>query len=176
MLLGALLLHFIGSSREGTPMTITKDQIGGLIFLSFSLAYGYYANQIALIPGDEFQPFHARTLPNFLAVLGSGLALLQLLTATKSRYATLSLAGYDFWLMGKLLLLMVAFSLALKWVGFLVSTALFLAGGYWLLGERRPKVILLASVPFAISFWFLLTQMLDIYLAPGQLFRLAQGG
>ncbi|WP_241824980.1 tripartite tricarboxylate transporter TctB family protein [Salinivibrio sp. IB872] len=126
-------------------MTITKDHIGGLIFLSFSLAYSYYANQIALIPGDEFQPFHARTLPNFLAVLGGVLALLQLLTATKSRHSRLSLTGYDFWLMGKLLLLMVAFSLALKWVGFLVSTALFLSGGYWLLGERRPKVILLAA-------------------------------
>ena len=53
----------------------------------------------------------------------------------------LSLVGLDFKIISKLLVLMVLFAIALEWVGFLVSTVFFLAGGYWLLGERRPKII-----------------------------------
>ncbi|MGF1684068.1 tripartite tricarboxylate transporter TctB family protein [Photobacterium minamisatsumaniensis] len=149
-------------------MTITKDHIGGLVFLCFSVAYGYYANIITLFPGDEYEPFHAKSMPIALAALGILFSLCQLILASKKDKDRLSLTGYDFVLMGKLLVLMVLFALSLDWMGFLVSTALFLIGGYWLLGERRPKILFLASVPFAIGFWYVLTQLLDIYLAPGQ--------
>lgn len=157
-------------------MTVTKDHIGGLVFLCFSVAYGYYANQIVLFPGDEYEPFHARTLPTALAGLGILFSVCQLVTASRASRDRLSLSGYDFFLVGKLLLLMVAFALSLEWVGFLIATALFLCGGYWLLGERRPKILLLASVPFAVGFWFVLTQLLDIYLAPGRVFTAIIGG
>ncbi|PSW19824.1 tripartite tricarboxylate transporter TctB family protein [Photobacterium sanctipauli] len=149
-------------------MTITKDHIGGLVFLCFSVAYGYYASQIQLFPGDEYEPFHAKSMPLALAALGVVFSLLQLITASKKDEDKLSLKGYDFGLMGKLLVLMVLFAISLDWMGFLVSTVFFLAGGYWLLGERRPKMLFLASVPFAVGFWYVLTQLLDIYLAPGQ--------
>ncbi|UTV30659.1 tripartite tricarboxylate transporter TctB family protein [Photobacterium atrarenae] len=157
-------------------MTVTKDHIGGLIFLCFSVAYGYYTSQIVLFPGDEFEPFHARTLPAALAALGILFSVCQLITASKAREDRLSLSGYDFLLVGKLLLLMVGFAFSLEWLGFLISTALFLCGGYWLLGERRPKILLLASVPFAVGFWFVLTQLLDIYLAPGRMLTAVIGG
>ena len=62
-------------------MTLTKDHIGGLIFLCFSVAYGYYANQIPLFPGDEYEPFHAKSMPTMLAGLGIALSLLQLVAA-----------------------------------------------------------------------------------------------
>ncbi|WP_136679924.1 tripartite tricarboxylate transporter TctB family protein [Neptunomonas sp. XY-337] len=151
-------------------MTMTKDHIGGLIFLLLSIAYGYYARQIPLLPGDEFEPFHAQSLPNALAIIGAALALVLLITASKQPDDRLQLSGYHFLLVAKLLLLTVAFALALNWIGFLLATLLFLIGGYWLLGERRIKVLLIASVPFAVAIWFILTQLLDIYLAPGRLF------
>ena len=69
-----------------------------------------------------------------------------------------------------LLLLVVLFGMALDWLGFVVSSTLFLMGGYWLLGERRIKTLLLASIPFVLVFWFVLVKLLDIYLAPGRLF------
>lgn len=149
-------------------MTVTKDHIGGLVFLCFSVAYGYYANQIALFPGDEFEPFHAKSLPTALAILGVLFSVCQLVTASKEQKDRLSLSGYDFVLVAKLLVLMVLFAISLEWLGFMISTALFLGGGYWLLGERRPKMLFLASVPFAVGFWFVLTQLLEIYLAPGR--------
>lgn len=157
-------------------MTLSKDHIGGLVFLGLSAAYGYYAGQIPLLPGDEFEPFHAQTVPNALAMLGMLLSIGLVITAGRTTEDQLSLAGYDFALVAKLLLLVVLFALALGWVGFLIATVFFLIGGYWLLGERRLKTLLIASVPFAAGIWFVLTQLLDIYLAPGQLFTQLFGG
>ena len=34
----------------------------------------------------------------------------------------------------------------------------------------EPKILLLVAVPFVFLFWFGLTQLLDIYLAPGRIF------
>lgn len=157
-------------------MTLTKDHIGGLVFLCLSIVYGYYARQIHLLPGDEFEPFHAQTIPNALAWFGGVLSLALLIGAQRDAEHRLSLRGYDFALVAKLLVLVVLFALALEWVGFLLATVFFLIGGYWLLGERRLKTLLLASIPFAAGIWFILSQLLDIYLAPGQLFIHLFGG
>lgn len=157
-------------------MTISKDHIGGLVFLCLSVAYGYYAGDIALLPGDEFAPFNAQSLPNALALLGGILSIALIVTADRSSEGRIQLAGYDFWLVARLLVLVSLLGVALPWLGFLVSTVLFLMGGYWLLGVRRVKTLLLASVPFAVVLWFLLSQLLDIYLAPGRLFTGLMGG
>lgn len=157
-------------------MFITKDHIGGLVFLCLSVAYGYYAGQIPLLPGDEYEPFNAQSLPNALAIIGGVLSIALLVTAERATEGRLKLAGYDFWLVAKLLMLVSLFALALPWLGFTLSTILFLVGGYWLLGVRRIKTLLLASVPFAVVLWFLLSQLLDIYLAPGRLFSVLMGG
>ncbi len=157
-------------------MQITKDHIGGLIFLLLSATYGYYAGQIPLLPGDDFAPFNAQTLPNALTLIGLVLSVGLLVTASRDKADALKLSGYDFSLVAKLLALVVIFGLALDWLGFFVATVLFLLGGYWLLGERRIKTLLLASLPFAAGIWFILTQLLDIYLAPGRFFAQLFGG
>ncbi len=157
-------------------MTMTKDHIGGLVFLSLSIAYGFYAGDIALLPGDEYEPFHAQTLPYALAILGGILSLALLLSAENTADNKLHLTGYDFALVAKLLVLVVLFALALDWLGFLLATVFFLIAGYWLLGERRVKTLLTASIPFAVGIWLSLTQLLDIYLAPGQLYTQLFGG
>lgn len=153
-------------------MTITKDHIGGLLFLGLSVVYGYYAYEIRMFPGDQLEPFNAQTVPIALAWLSGVIALLMLATASKSEADILSFAGLDLLLVTKLMVLVWVFAQALEWVGFLVSTIGFLMAGYWLLGERRFKTLLMASVPFALCFWYLLAEVLDIYLAPGQLWRL----
>ncbi|MEH6627552.1 MAG: tripartite tricarboxylate transporter TctB family protein [Motiliproteus sp.] len=157
-------------------MIITKDHIGGLVFLCLSVAYGYYAGQIPMLPGDEFEPFNAQTVPSALAAMGAVLSLALLLTSRMDPNKRLRLSGYDFVLVGMLLVLVMLFAIALEWIGFLPSTVLFLIGGYWLLGERRIKTLLIASVPFAVFIWFALSQLLDIYLAPGRLITTLFGG
>lgn len=157
-------------------MIITKDHIGAMVFLCLSVAYGYYAGQIPMLPGDEFEPFNAQTVPSALAVLGAVLSLVLLVTTRMDTNQRLRLGGYDFVLVALLLVLVVLFAIALEWLGFLISTVLFLIGGYWLLGERRIKILLIASVPFAVFIWFALSQLLDIYLAPGRLMTTLFGG
>lgn len=157
-------------------MNICKDHIGGMTFLLLSVAYGYYAGQIPLLPGDEYEPFTAQTVPSALAILGGFLSIALLVTADRGEGSALKLHGYDFSLVAKLLVLVVIFALALEWIGFLLATIVFLIGGYWLLGERRIKTLLVASVPFSVGIWAILTQLLDIYLAPGALFNQIFGG
>ncbi len=167
---------------------VNKDLIGSLIFLALSIAYGASAQLIPFYPGDEYEPFTARTLPFALSVLGAGLSFALLISAMKKISAIKkssevkldqpvlkSALGYDWSTVIKLLSLMVFYALALKWLGFIIATTVFLFGGYWILGERRKKVLFGASLPFVVAFWFMLTQLLDIYLAPGQLFS-AFGG
>lgn len=156
-------------------MVITKDHIGGLAFLCLSAAYGYYAGDISMIPGDEYEPFNAQTLPKVLALLGCILSIALILNASRNGGERLSLKGYDFSIVVKLLALVVLFGLALEWFGFLISTVIFLIGGYWVLGERRWKTLILASLPFGLFIWFALSQLLDIYLAPGRLITMLFG-
>ncbi len=157
-------------------MIITRDHIGGLVFLCLSVVYGYYAGEIPLLPGDEFEPFHARTLPETLAVMGGLLSLALILTAQRSEDQRLNLSGYNVALVAKLLVLVVLFGLALKWLGFVIATIFFLMAGFWLLGERRIRTLLIVAVPFAVGIWFVLAKMLDIYLAPGALYLTLFGG
>ncbi len=78
---------------------------------------------------------------------------------------------YDWPRVGLLLLTMVAYGATFTWLGFLVSTMLFLGAGYLILGERRLVVIGSASVLVTVGFWLIMTKLLGIYLAPGELFR-----
>ena len=157
-------------------MINTKNHIGGLLFLGLSVAYGYYAGQIPLLPGDEFEAFHARSLPSALALFGTLLSIALLVSSGFDPQQRLRLNGYDFALVAKLLVLVVLFAIALEWLGFLLATIFFLIGGYWLLGVRRIKTLLIASIPFAVFLWLALSQLLDIYLAPGRLLNALLGG
>lgn len=152
-------------------MTITKDHIGGLLFLGLSVVYGYYAYEIRMFPGDQFEPFNAQTVPVALAWIGGVISVLMLATGSRKTVDRLSFAGLDIPLVAKLMVLVWVFAQALQWVGFLLATIGFLMFGYWLLGERRIKTLVVASVPFGLVFWFLLAQVLEIYLAPGQLWH-----
>ncbi len=150
-------------------MTLTKERIGALFFLVLSLAYGYLAYQIKLYPGDELEAMTARTLPIVLSGLGILFSLVLIATANQKDQGK-NIAGLDWKPVILLMLLSLVYGFALDWLGFLISTTLFLIAGFWILGEKRPKILLLVAVPFVFIFWFGLTQMLDIYLAPGRIF------
>jgi len=150
-------------------MTLSKERIGAMFFLVLSIVYGYLAYQIKLFPGDEYEAMTARTLPFFLSGMGVLFSLVLLATGN-GQDRDGNIAGLDWKPVILLMLLALAYGFALDWLGFLVSTTLFLIAGFWVLGEKRPKILLLVAVPFVFIFWFGLTQMLDIYLAPGRIF------
>ena len=77
-------------------MSISRDHIGGFIFLVLSVTYGYYAQRIPMLPGDEFEPFHAQTLPIALSYLGGVLGIAMLVTAKGSVGKSFDVVGLDF--------------------------------------------------------------------------------
>jgi putative tricarboxylic transport membrane protein len=148
---------------------LSRDRVGGLIFLIFCLAYGHQTTIIPLFPGDEYEAFTARTLPWMLTTAGIFLSLLLIVMAQPNEKSG-AVLGFDWKLLIIFVLLMIAYGFGLTWLGFVLATSLFLLAGFWALGERRKSVLLGASFPFVTAFWLLLTQVLDIYLEPGYLF------
>lgn len=153
-------------------MTFNRDVIAALGFLAFSIAYGWQATGIDIFPGQEYEPFTPQTFPLALAVIGGLLALGQIMKSLRAAPSkTESWARFDWLRVCLLLLSMVFYGATFTWLGFIVSTTLFLMAGYVILGERRPLVIASGSVVVTVCFWAIMTKLLGIYLAPGELFR-----
>ena len=156
-------------------MTLSRDVAAALGFVAFSIAYGWQATGIDVFPGQEYEPFTPQTFPLALAVIGAILGLAQVaksLRAPESKAAPAApWARYDWPRVGLLLLSMLIYGATFTWLGFLVSTTLFLAAGYLILGERRALVVGAASILVTVGFWLIMTRVLGIYLAPGELFR-----
>ena len=149
---------------------MTRERMGALFFLALSLGYGALALQIELFPGSEHQLFTARTLPLGLAVAGIVVSFLMLVLPSRPAESAPAVAGFNWAKVAGLCVLMLFYGATITRLGFVVSTSLFLIGGILLLGERRWHVALGLSLPVALAFWALLTQLLGIYLEPGLLF------
>jgi putative tricarboxylic transport membrane protein len=65
-----------------------------------------------------------------------------------------------------LLALMVVYALCLRPVGFLISTSAFLFFGSYILGERKWHVMLLVAFIATGSVWYLVQEVLGIYMRP----------
>ena len=78
--------------------------------------------------------------------------------------AAVSWAHLNWGLLAAFCAMMSLYGLALRPLGFLLSTALFLACGFYVLGERRYWLIL--SIAFCVTglFWWLMSEVLDVYL------------
>lgn len=154
---------------------IHREKIGALIFLMFSIAYGALSQEIEIPFFAQEDFFTSRTMPFALAFLGGITSFLLLVLPSVGSEEDHSLRGAFRDLRWspviQLLLLMVVYGLTIKVVGFIFSTIVFLCLGFWILGERRPKVIFAASVPLVVGFWYVLSELLDIYIDPGSIFH-----
>ena len=156
---------------------MTKDKVGALAILTFSVVYGAMAFNIPEAPGVEDTGVTPSSLPIALSATGIVASLLILVLPAPRRidsdrdgsaFAD-AFKGLDWRCAAFLFLLMIGYGLTLKPLGFLIATILFLYGGFWAMGERRIKLMLLVSIGVTVGFWFILTQLLRIYLEPGVL-------
>lgn len=69
-----------------------------------------------------------------------------------------------------LVVLMLVFGLTMKWLGFIVASIIFLLVGFWILGERRKKLMFFAAIPLVIVLWCIMSLLLGVYIAPGEIF------
>jgi putative tricarboxylic transport membrane protein len=65
-----------------------------------------------------------------------------------------------------LLGLMVAYAILLRPAGFLLATSGFLIGGSVILGERRWIVMIVVSAIATFGIWYLVQEVLGIFLRP----------
>ena len=153
------------------------DRWIALVFVAFCCVYGYAAfftmDQL-LPPFMQRNPVWPSTFPKILSVFGVvvGLVVLFGLEATETSEPDPTainwrrLHEYKLGQALALLAMMVLYALALRPAGFLLSTSLFIAGGALILGERRWIAIIVSSVAAAGIVWWLVDQVLGIFLRP----------
>ena len=160
-------------------MNVKSEKMGALLILALSIAYGIYAFKIPLIFLSQGETLNARTMPYALSIAGIVLSLLIIVLpgfeGKKAMSVNEALGGLDWRRTGWLIGLMIVYSLSMPWIGFVIASIGFMAGGTMILGERNLKKILLASIPLVIVLWFILTKILGMYIAPGELFYILGG-
>jgi putative tricarboxylic transport membrane protein len=153
---------------------MAREKVGALVMLLFSIAYGIGAFNIPLTFLAQQEVFNSRTMPIALSVLGIifSLAMLILPTVDESGKASLSevTKGMDWKRTILLIIFMTIYGLVMKWIGFILASILFLMAGYRVLGEKRIHVILLASIPLVLILWAIMSLLLGVYIAPGEIF------
>ncbi len=155
------------------------DRWIALIFVTFCCIYGYAAfftmDQL-LPPFMQRNPVWPSTFPKVLAVLGIIVGLVVLFgieksdadakepSATDINYRKLH--EYKIGQATMLLGLMVLYALMLRPAGFLISTTVFLVAGSAILGERKFQIMIPVGVAATLFVWYLVQEMLGIFLRP----------
>lgn len=150
------------------------DRWIALVLLGICLTYGYaawFTMDGNLAPFMKRNPVWPSTFPKVLSVFGTLAALIILLGFEKStpKAADIDyrrLADYHLGQAVLLLGLMVAYALCLRPLGFLFSTSAFLILGSYILGERKWHIMLPVSLVAAGSVWYLVQEVLGIYMRP----------
>lgn len=142
--------------------------------LLFSIAYGMLATKIPLSFLAQQETFTARTMPYALSAAGVILSLLIIVLPTVDPSGKRSLGeeteGMDWSTAIFLIVLMMFFGLTMKWLGFIVATNIFLLIGFYILGERRIKLMVFTAFFLVIVLWGIMSKLLGVYIAPGEIF------
>lgn len=152
------------------------DRWIALVFLLLCLVYGYsafFVMDAGLPPFMRRNPIWPSTFPKVLAVCGVLVSLVVLLGFEKGagepkpgEIDYRRLMQYDVGRAVALLLLMAGYAFALRPVGFIASTILFLTLAAAILGERRLIVLVPVAVVAAVGVWYLVQEVLGIFLRP----------
>jgi len=151
------------------------DKWIALGFLLLSLIYGYAAYTYQLLPFERHMSFLPNTLPMVLSVLGIILALIILIFPSPqnaeqgNKLGKISIENLHEYKIGQALAMitaMIFYAVALRPIGFLTATVLFLVGTSLILGERKLHVMLPVALIGAGGIWYLVQQVLGIFLRP----------
>ena len=150
------------------------DRWIALILLGICLAYGYaayFTMDGGMAPFMKRNPIWPSTFPKVLSVLGIIASVVILLGFEKStpKEAEIDYRRLGDYHLGQVLMLlglMVAYTICLRPLGFLFSTTAFLFLGSMILGERKWVLMAVISMIAAGFVWYLVSQVLGIYMRP----------
>jgi putative tricarboxylic transport membrane protein len=144
-----------------------------LFFLLVSIIYGYTAFFIidaTLPPFAKLSPVWPSSFPKIIALvgiaIGFGLIFSQSTSDDKTAMNMEAFRAYHLRPALILLLMMVAYALLLRPMGFVITTFSFLVLGAVVLGERKMILLMIISSLCAFGIWYLVQQVLGIYLRP----------
>lgn len=156
------------------------DRWIALVILLVFLAYGYTAwfTMDALLPPIlQRNPIWPSSFPKVLSIAGALVSLAVIFNLEKSKLDAETreinyrrLHDYRIGQAALLIGFMIAYALLLRPLGFLISTFLFLTLGAVVLGERRLIVTMIVAAVAAGIVWYLVEQVLGIFLRPLPMF------
>jgi putative tricarboxylic transport membrane protein len=151
------------------------DKWIAVVFLVICVIYGYSAYTYPLLPFERNMTFLPNTMPMVLSILGISLALLILLAPSPKAdtqgdaLGNINLQKWREYKVGQalgLITLMTLYAFALRPVGFIAATTLFLVGAGWTLGERKLVTMICVALTGALGIWYLVQEALGIFLRP----------
>ena len=150
------------------------DRWVALVVLGICLIYGYTAWFMmdgALPPIMKRLAVWPSSFPKVLSIAGIILSSIVLLGVEKGeeKVGDIDYRRLHEYKLGQALVLlglMVAYAILLRPAGFLVATSGFLIGGSMILGERRWFVMILVSTTATFGIWYLVQEVLGIFLRP----------
>jgi len=150
------------------------DRWVALVVLGICLIYGYTAWFMmdgALPPIMKRLAVWPSSFPKVLSIAGIILSSIVLLGVEKGeeKVGDIDYRRLHEYKLGQALVLlglMVAYAILLRPAGFLLATSGFLIGGSMILGERRWFVMILVSTIATFGIWYLVQEVLGIFLRP----------
>ena len=150
------------------------DRWVALVVLGICLIYGYTAWFMmdgALPPIMKRLAVWPSSFPKVLSLAGIILSSIVLLGVEKGeeKVGDIDYRRLHEYKLGQALVLlglMVAYAILLRPAGFLLATSGFLIGGSMILGERRWFVMIVVSKIAAFGIWYLVQEVLGIFLRP----------
>jgi len=153
------------------------DLITGVVFLTFSAFYYFY-----LIPNWIILSFSTKhvmraavrpdLLPRITIVLFALVSILFILGAIWGKYSGFleKTSQRSFIMVGAIFIGTYVYLFALKWVGFLPASPIYMAGLIVLLGMRDWRYVVPISLIFPISLYYFFWVVLEVILPEGSLF------
>ena len=150
------------------------DRWVALVVLGICMIYGYTAWFMmdgALPPIMKRLAVWPSSFPKVLSIAGIILSSVVLLGVEKGeeKMGDIDYRRLHEYKLGQALVLlglMVAYAILLRPAGFLLATSGFLIGGSMILGERRWFVMIMVSTIATFGIWYLVQEVLGIFLRP----------
>lgn len=158
---------------------MTKNTIGAIFFLAFSVFYFFNVFSIKKMPGSQFEVMTASSFPFYIGVTGILISLVILVISFKEKDQEFLSMEYikslDFKTTLYFVAAMIFYGFTIRTLGFIISTMIFLAIGFVLLKEKNIKRIFLISVGVSVGFYLILNNLLGVYIDPGMLYEYFAG-
>ncbi len=153
---------------------MTLERGLALLFLMLAALYGYTAffeMDANLPPFAKNSSVWPSTFPKVISAIGVFVGISLLMSSLKqsaeeSQLLMSELKGYQYTPVLIFIVMMAVYALMLRPAGFITTSIAFLSIGAIILGERRYATLAIISTIFTVGIWYLVQEVLGIFLKP----------